>query len=165
MAVHLYLGACDPAGGVLHAVLRPDGTLERREWLADVFAAGFADDLETAQEIRERFEQDRCLVDTHTAVASRVLREYRRRTGDATPAVIVSTASPYKFAGDVLASLLGAEAVEGLDAFACAEQLRTHTGVPIPRQIEELKTLPVRHQAVCERDGMEQALFAELRKA
>lgn len=34
MAVHLYLGACDPAGGVLHAVLRPDGTLERREWLA-----------------------------------------------------------------------------------------------------------------------------------
>jgi len=133
--------------------------------LQKTFAAGFADDVMTAAEIRRVFEHTGYLMDPHTAVASYVLNEYRENTGDHTPTVLVSTASPYKFAGDVLASLLGAEAVEGLDAFACAEQLRTHTGVPIPRQIEELKTLPVRHQAVCERDGMEQALFAELRKA
>ncbi len=45
--------------------------------------AGCASDRETAWEIEERFEQDHYLMDTHTAVASRVLKEYRKQTQDA----------------------------------------------------------------------------------
>ena len=96
---------------------------QRQEWMNDVFDAGYCDDMQCAAEIRARFEQDHYLMDTHTAVASHVLKEYREKTGDMTVAVIVSTASPYKFAPDVARSVLGDEAVEGLDFFACAEKL------------------------------------------
>jgi len=136
---------------------------QRLSELQKTFSAGFADDVMTAEEIRSVFERTGYLMDPHTAVASHVLNEYREKCEDHTPTVIVSTASPYKFSEDVLASLCGKEATTGLDAFACAEKLQEKTGVPIPRQIAELHTLPVLHRAVCEKNRMEAALFAELK--
>lgn len=132
---------------------------QRLEWLNSIFAAGFADDMQTAGEIRRTFRQDGYLMDTHTAVASHVLREYREKTGDDTPAVIVSTASPYKFAADVLSAVEGAEAVCGLDAFQCSDALEKLSGLAVPQQVKELRTLPVRHKAHCEKDGMAQAVL------
>ncbi|MCE5342341.1 MAG: threonine synthase [Eubacteriales bacterium] len=131
--------------------------------LQKTFAAGFADDTMTAAEIRRVFEHTGYLMDPHTAVASHVLGAYRKHTGDHSPTVIIATASPYKFPEDVLASLLGEQATAGLDVFVCAQKLSAHTGVPIPRQITELQSLPVRHQTVCDRENMEQALLDELR--
>lgn len=132
--------------------------------LKKIFWAGYADDEMTAEEIRRVFEMDQYLMDPHTAVASRVLQQYRRETGDQTVAVIVSTASPYKFAPDVAASLLGSEAVEGMDFFACAEKLEELSKVPMPKQVRELRDLPIRHNAVCAPDGMEEAVLSELKK-
>ena len=137
---------------------------QRLAELQKTFSAGFADDVMTGEEIRRVFEHTGYLMDPHTAVGSHVLNDYREQTGDQSPAVLIATASPYKFASDVLGSLQDAQAVEGLDAFACAERLSEVSGVPVPRQIAELKTLPVRHTAVCERDGMEAALFEALKK-
>ena len=133
---------------------------QRQEWMNSVFDAGYCDDQQCAAEIRTRFEQDRYLMDTHTAVASHVLREYREKTGDLTPAVIVSTASPYKFAADVLSAVEGKEAVEGLDAFECSEMLERVTGVRVPQQVKALRSLPVRHKAKCEPDTMAEAVMA-----
>lgn len=133
---------------------------QRLEWLRSIFAAGCADDQQTAKEIRTVFDHDDYLMDTHTAVASRVLREYRQQTGDETLTVIVSTASPYKFAGDVLAALKGREAVAGLDAFQCAEELSAISGLPVPPQVSALRTLPVLHTAQCERNRMAEAVLA-----
>ena len=133
---------------------------QRLEWMNAVFAAGYADDQQCAQEIRTRFEQDHYLMDTHTAVASHVLREYREKTGDATPTVIVSTASPYKFAADVLAAIQGKDYIRNLDAFTCSELLEHLTGVPVPAQVKELRSLEVRHKAQCEKDGMAQAVLS-----
>ena len=65
------------------------------------FEAGYCDDAGTAEEIARVWREYGYLIDTHTAVASRVLGDYRARTGDRTPAIVVSTASPYKFACDV----------------------------------------------------------------
>ena len=132
---------------------------QRQEWMNSVFDAGYADDQQCAEEIRTRFEVDGYLMDTHTAVASRVLREYREKTGDDTVAVIVSTASPYKFAQDVLSAVKGKAAVEGLDAFQCSEMLESISGMPVPQQVKELRSLPVRHKAQCERDGMAEAVM------
>ncbi|NLI21416.1 MAG: threonine synthase [Clostridiales bacterium] len=136
---------------------------QRLAVLQKTFAAGFADDTMTAAEIRRVFEHTGYLMDPHTAVGSHVLGEYRLHSGDHTPTVIVSTASPYKFARDVLVSLKGEAAAEGLDAFGCAARLSEVTQTPVPRQIEELKTLPVLHTAVCEKDGMEEALLEAFR--
>lgn len=135
---------------------------QRREWLTSVFYAGCANDMETGWEIRDRFRQDQYLMDTHTAVGSRVLREYREKTQDDTPTVLVATASPYKFAGDVLAALEGKEAVSGLDAFACAERLERLSGVPVPPQVRQLRELPVLHRATTEVEGMAEAALRAL---
>ena len=132
---------------------------QRLEWMNSVFAAGYADDKQCAQEIRARFETEGYLMDTHTAVASCVLREYREKTGDDTVAVIVSTASPYKFAQDVLSAVKGEEAARGMDAFQCSDALEALSGMPVPQQVRELRSLPVRHKAQCEKDGMAEAVM------
>ena len=132
---------------------------QRMEWMRSMFHAGFADDKDTLNEIGERYNQDGYLMDTHTAVASRVLKQYREATGDRTVSVIVSTASPYKFAADVLSGVIGRDATQGLNAFECSEKLEEVTGVPMPAQVKQLRELPVRHTARCEKDGMDQAVL------
>ena len=135
---------------------------QRLAQLRKTFWAGYADDVMTAAEIRRVYERSHYVLDPHSAVGSHVLNEYRAQTGDHTAAVLVCTASPYKFASDVAASLLGAEAVEGWDMLQCAQKLEELSGVPVPEQVRSLATLPVRHKATCEPQGMAQALLAEL---
>jgi len=92
-----------------------------------------------------------------------VLQQYREATSDPTITVIVSTASPYKFAPDVASSLFGAEAVENLDFFACAEKIEQVSGVAIPPQVRDLLTLPVRHDTVCAVSAMEETVLNALK--
>jgi len=133
---------------------------QRREWLENVFWAGCADDNATVKEIGNRFRRNHYLMDTHTAVASAVLSEYRHKKNDRTITVVVSTASPYKFAADVLTGVAGAEAADGLDAFECSEKLESLTGVRMPDSVRRLRDLPVRHTAKCEKDDMGEAVLA-----
>ena len=132
---------------------------QRREWLADVFWGECADNKDTLIEIRKRFLEDHYLMDPHTAVGGHVLRQYRLATNDPTPTVLLATASPYKFAADVLRGVAGMDAAEGKDAFVCSEELEKLTGVPMPAQVRALKDLPVRHTAVCDRDAMGPAVL------
>ena len=134
---------------------------QRRDWMKSVFHGGCASDLETLQEIGRRFREDHYLMDTHTAVASHVLRQYRLAENDRTPTVLVSTASPYKFSRDVLTGIAGTEKVEGLDAFACSEELERLSGVPMPDQVRRLRDLPVRHRTECDVTGMGKAVLNE----
>ena len=130
---------------------------QRRDWLLDTFWGDCADNKDTLGEIRKRWEQDHYLMDPHTAVAGHVLREYRRKTGDDTPSVIVSTASPYKFAADVLSALTGGNA--GGDPFSASEEIQKLTGIPMPEQVRKLRELQVRHTAECDKDKMRQAVL------
>ena len=134
---------------------------QRREWMERLFWGGCADDIATLDEIGRRFRQDHYLMDTHTAVASSVLRQYRLAKSDSTPTVLVSTASPYKFSRDVLTGIVGPEKTAGLDAFACSEELERVSGVPMPDQVRSLRDLPVRHRAECEKDAMGPAVLRE----
>ena len=130
---------------------------QRRDWLLDTFWGDCADNKDTLGEIRKRWEQDHYLMDPHTAVAGHVLREYRRKTGDDTPSVIVSTASPYKFAADVLSALTGGNA--GGDPFSASEEIQKLTSIPMPEQVRKLRELQVRHTAECDKDKMGQAVL------
>ena len=132
---------------------------QRRDWIDSVFWGECADDIETMREIRTRFRQEQYLMDPHTAVAGHVLRQYQGKTGDGTPTVVVSTASPYKFAQDVLRALEEGKTGEYSDAFSASEALERLTGIPMPDQVKELRNLPVRHSAVCERNQMGQAVL------
>ena len=165
----LLFEACDRDGALVATwmkQLKEGGTYavgeQRWEWLHGVFDAGYADEQQTAAEIRRVFQQEHYLMDTHTAVASHVLQAYRARTGDTTPTVIVSTASPYKFAADVLAALKGEDYVRGRDAFACSELLEELSGMPVPAQVKALRTAEIRHTARCSREAMGSAVLAEM---
>jgi len=134
---------------------------QRRDWIGDVFWGDCADNKDTLQEIRKQFDENHYLMDPHTAVASHVLRQYRLQRNDPTLTIVLSTASPYKFAADVLRGVAGEDAVKDLDPFACSEELERITGMPMPKQVRELRDLPVRHTAVCERDAMGPAVISE----
>ena len=83
--------------------------------------------------------------------------DYRRETGDLRPMIVLSTASPYKFGASVLHAI-GADA-ETLDDFAQMECLHEHSGMPIPPRLAALRTAPVRHEEICEKDGMRDAVL------
>ena len=130
---------------------------ERLSRMREIFLGGCADDEKTRAAIRQVWEEERYLLDPHTAVAEAVAADYRRETGDARPLLIVATASPYKFSADVAQAL--AIPVSG-NAFEAAEALEGQTGVQAPAQVAALKTLPVLHRRVCEKDAMGEAVLA-----
>lgn len=76
------------------------------------FAAGFATEEEVKSEIKRVYNYDRYVIDPHTAVGSFVANQYQKKTGDQTPMVIVSTASPYKFPETVYEAITGGPSMQ-----------------------------------------------------
>ncbi len=105
--------------------------------IQESFACGCADDTQGAQQIRDRFEHDGYLCDTHTAVAFCVAEACR----SAAPMVVLSTASPFKFPRDVLHAL-GSEAPES--DFEAMRMLTEKTGCAAPAALSCLREMPVR---------------------
>ena len=118
----------------------------------DDFIGGFATEEETAARIKELYEKTGYVLDTHTAVASHVYEQYVKETGDTTKTVIASTASPFKFGQSVMEAIDGKSHEE--DMFELVETLSKTANVAIPNAVEELKTAPVLHDNICEKDGM-----------
>ena len=121
------------------------------------FAAGFADDDKTFATIKSTYEDDKYLCDTHTGVAVAVYNDYTAKTGDQTPTVIASTASPYKFPKAVLTALNGS--APDIDEFDTADELSRQTGTTVPPQLANLKDKKVRFTNVCEIKDMEQQVY------
>nr|MDD6334888.1 threonine synthase [bacterium] len=124
---------------------------DRRYDIGDALAgmqriwAGSADDEQTAQTIRQVWQQNARLIDPHTAVAMHVLGQYRQEGGVQRPAVVLSTASPFKFSAALYDILFGKQLEEG----AAARELALRCRLPLPGPIAELERLPVRHGGVC----------------
>lgn len=130
-------------------------TPEMKERLAD-FAGGYATQERAALVIRRLYEQDGYVIDPHTAVAAAVYEDYRAASGDDAACVIASTASPYKFPRSVMEAM--GEACGGMADFDLIERLSELSRTPVPRAIEEIRTAPVLHTRVCDRDGMKKAV-------
>lgn len=121
--------------------------------LGDVFSAGYCDDEATKETIGKIFKENNYLCDTHTAVAVKVYEEYLKDTGDETPAVIASTASPYKFSASVLDSVADGE-IKSVDEFSMVSELEELTGVKAPVQLSSLKGKTPRFTDVCSKEDM-----------
>ena len=143
------------------------------------FWSGCCDDEKTLKTIGRVYAETGYLMDTHTAVAWNVAEQYVRDQGyirassssgirdqgfesrhcEASahtgcgnpfpPLVVLSTASPYKFPAAVLSAL---GETPPSDEFEAMERLQEKTGVPIPKQLAELKSQPVRHFDVIGKD-------------
>ena len=126
-----------------------------KEKLQKRFKGYCCDDTETQRVIRDMFETNGYLIDPHTAVAFSALEQYRRETGDDTPAIVASTASPFKFCGSVLEALGETSVAAGLDAL---DQLTARTGQPAPAPLAGLREKAVRFTRVVEKDRMVDAV-------
>lgn len=126
-----------------------------KEALSDLFYAGYCDDTVTARRIKEVYEGNGYLIDTHTAVAYDVLEQYRRDSGDNTAAVVVSTASPYKFCDSVLSALGVLDHERGVSIIG---QLSDLTGTKAPAPLTALRDKEVRFTQVVEKDDMIRAV-------
>ena len=121
------------------------------ELLAQVresFRAGCCDDEQTKAAIRSVFERHGYLMDTHTAVAYKVLGDYRQESGDERFTVVVSTASPFKFAADVLDALNAPAGEDPLKALSAA------SGMPIPKPLAGLEEREIRFSQSVEKSQM-----------
>jgi len=124
---------------------------------ADLFVGEFATGEEMQEEIRHVYRDGGYVLDPHTAVASAAYRKYLADTRDLTPAVIASTASPYKFSASVLKAIEGDSYKEGNDK-ELIERLHKLSGVEIPAAVERALNGTVRHNTVCDPDKMKEEI-------
>ena len=129
------------------------------------FWGGACGDLKGQLTICQVWREHQYLMDTHTAAGWAVAEDYVNQTGDKRPMVVLSTASPYKFPAAVLGAVTTPmdtpvekltqllKAPEG-DEFSQMEQLEAMTGVPMPRNLKNLRQKKVLHTDVIDKDEM-----------
>lgn len=135
-------------------------TPEMKEKLND-FAGGYASEEETEAAIRETYHSTGYVMDTHTAVASRVCNVYRENSKDNKKALVISTASPYKFAKSVMTAIDGS--YDAMDELALIDELEKISQTPVPKAIEEIRNAEILHTKECDADEMKKTVKEILR--
>ena len=139
----------------LMAKLNADGVYTVPDALkADIqsrFWASYCDDGRASEIVGRVYKEQGYLCDPHTASGFAAAEDYIAATGDKTPMVILSTASPYKFPATVLAAIGGDT---GGSEYEQMDRLHQITGVPVPPALARLRTMPQRHTDVIEKNAM-----------
>lgn len=149
------------------------------------FYGNYATEAETASEIRRMYETCGYVMDPHTAVAGAVYRKYlaemkdtvkkkdtantedaetkdtakmgdSEKTGKSAKALIVSTASPFKFTRSVMNAI--GERCDTKGDFELVDELSGLAGVKVPGAIEEIRTAPAIHDKQCEPEQMKDVI-------
>ena len=123
--------------------------------LSEFFGA-FGSEEETAVKIREVYDKEGYVMDTHTAVASCVCAQYREESGDETKCLIASTASPYKFVGSVMRAIDAEYA--GRDEFELVDELEKLSQVAVPNAVKEIRDAKILHTRECDADKMKETV-------
>ena len=126
----------------------PDGL---KEAIQKEFWAAFCDDDRAAKVMGRVYQEQGYLCDPHTAAGFAAAEDYVAATGDHTPMVILSTASPYKFPAAVLSAIGGDTTGSEYEQM---DRLQEITGVPIPAPLASLRNKPERHTDVIPKDAM-----------
>ena len=120
--------------------------------IKSVFTGIYACDEDGASAIRDVFEADRYLMDTHTSIAWACMEKYKDNPEySEAPAVVLSTASPYKFSAAVLEAL--GEDLTGSDE-GNMKKCHEITGAEIPAGLAGIFKKPIVHNDVIEISDM-----------
>lgn len=130
-----------------------------REGMKD-FCGGSATVEETNETIGQMYDEHGYLMDTHTAVAYKVYKDYVEKTGDDTPTLIASTASAYKFAESVAQAIGLAKEENG---FEYVKAVEAATGVKVPSGLKDLDKKEIRHRDVIEIPDMISAVESSVK--
>ena len=126
--------------------------------------AGCCDDYFTKECIYKTKQKYGYTVDTHTAVAVDVYNQYKNETGDTTPTVIASTASPFKFNQSVLSALGMDNETKGKNDFELLRLLSDVSGMEIPKSLKELENKEKRFNGVCGKDELLETVSEFIKK-
>jgi len=118
------------------------------------FVGYYTDEEATKKTIADIYKNKNCLIDTHTAVAAHAAESYANDCKAERKILVVSTASPYKFARDVYLSVSGKEPLNELSALS---ELSRFTGVEIPSPLGELANKRILHNETIDKSEMENA--------
>lgn len=124
------------------------------------FYGNYASESETYDFIAQLFGKNGYVIDTHTAVAAAVYEKYKKDTKDTTKSVIVSTASPYKFARSVMKAI--DSKYDELSDFELIDEMEKISNVAVPNAIHEIRKAPVLHTTLCDKTNMKQAVKSYL---
>lgn len=120
------------------------------------FYGDYSTEAEVFDSIKQLYETNEYLIDTHTAVAYSVYRKYRNQTGDTTPTIIASTASPFKF-GQAVSKAIDID-IAGLDDFGVLEKLADAAKVKVPVAVKELKSKPILHNSLAKKNEIKNVI-------
>lgn len=113
----------------------------------DFIIAGYVKEDEVLSTIKNTYETNNYVIDTHTAVALKIAQD----TGLEGKMVVDSTASPYKFSGSVLEAIKGKAEADEFDSVARIDELnktKTH------RAVKGLKEKEILHGKVIKKEDM-----------
>ena len=133
-------------------------TDEMRKSLSE-FYGGFATEREVAFAINACANTYGYVLDPHTAVAAVVSSKYQEVSGDETPMLIASTASPYKFPASVLNAL---REKADADWKELMDKLHEVSKVNVPKAVTDLYDAPILHTGNCLPEEMEATVRAFL---
>ncbi len=131
-------------------------TEEMKEKLRE-FYGNYANEEETAQMIRQVYEETGYVLDTHTAVGKAVYEKYKKETQDNTKTVIASTASPFKFTRSVMTAI--DKKYEGMEDFQLVDELSALAKISVPQAIEEIRTAQIRHHRTAQVSQMAETVM------
>lgn len=121
------------------------------------FYGNYASEQETADTIKKLYEKTGYVIDTHTAVAATVLQKYQEATKDDAKVVVASTASPFKFTRSVM-NAIDAK-YDSMTDFELVDELSKLANVDVPNAINEIRTAPVLHDTVCDKEDMKSVVM------
>ena len=124
-------------------------------YISKDFLGYSASEVETAETIKSTYENKNCLIDPHTAVAMYATEQYRKDNEAERRILTVSTASAYKFAADVYASLTGNKPTDELKAL---DMLMELTAEPIPSPLKGLGSKEALHTSVIDKTEMKDSV-------
>lgn len=119
--------------------------------ISRTFVGYFTTEEQTKETIRSIYKNENYLIDTHTAVAVHAAMQYKSIYKAERKMLTVSTASPYKFARDVLNALDSSKSIDGFEAL---EVLSNATATKIPTPLSELDRKNIRFQSIIDKDEM-----------
>ena len=124
--------------------------------IIDLFAAAYADEAETAAEIKRVYEASDYIEDPHTAVASAVYQKYRTQTGD------TAKNSHCLYSKSLQIPCCSSRSCDRRDRSRRFRSLRLNytpsSGVPVPPAVDGLETAPVRHRTSVAAKDMQAAV-------
>ncbi len=134
-------------------------TSEMKDRLKD-FTGGYTSEEHTKKAIKEVYDAYGYVMDTHTAVAYSVYRNYLDITADAAKTIIVSTASPYKFTPAVMSSI--DEKFASVSDFQLIKEMSKLSNTDIPAPLKDMESREVLHNTVCNKEEMKDIVLKKL---